>query len=238
MALVVASSLSVTALNMIERAMRLVEAIGTAQTPTDEEGVTGLHALNSMLDSWNLEELTVFHFQQISGALGSGVSSRTIGDAGNFNVVRPIKIDSAFLRDGTTDYPLDVRTIEEYDSIEDKTAKGTPENVYYAPDFPLGTLYFYPVPDKAYTLFLRHEEQLEYFSSLTESVFLPPGYRRAIEYNLAIELASEFHLDVMPQVLRLADISKGNIKRANYKPPVAGVEVGIMGAGHTNILNG
>lgn len=236
MALVVASSLAVTANDMITRAMRLVRAIGTGQTPTAEEGVTGLHALNSMLDSWNLENLLVYYFNQVTGTLTSGTSSRTIGDAGNYDTVRPVKIDSAFLRSGTTDYPLEIRTMEEYDALQTKTVTGTPDSLFYSADFPLGILYFYPVPSQTYTLYLRHEEQLEYFSSLTEEVFLPPGYRRTIEYNLALEIAPEFGVEIPPMVAAMAATSKGNIKRSNYKVPLAGTEVG--GAGHSNILTG
>lgn len=236
MAIVVASSLAVTANDMITRAMRLVRAIGTGQTPSSEEGVTGLHALNSMLDSWNLENLLVYYFNQVTGTLASGVSSRTIGEAGNYDTVRPVKIETAFLRSGTTDYPLEIRTMGEYDAIPDKTSTGTPDSLFYSADFPLGILYFYPVPSETYTLYLRHEEQLEYFSSLTEEVFLPPGYRRAIEYNLALEIAPEFGVEVPLMVAAMAATSKGNIKRANYKPPQAGVEVGSVG--HSNIING
>jgi len=238
MAIVVASSLAVTANDMIERAMRLVKALGTGQTMTSEEGVTGLHALNSMLDSWNLEKLMVFYFNQISGSLPAATTSRTIGDSGNYDTVRPVKIDTAFLRSGSNDYPLEVRPIEEYDAIANKTSQGVPEFLYYAPDFPLGILYFYPVPSAAYTLYLRHEEQLEYFSSLTEEVYLPPGYRRAIEYNLALEVAPEFGVEVPAEVFRNASLSKGAIKQANYRPRPVGVEVGLMNYSHSDVTNG
>src|SRR5690606_16366738 len=101
---------------------------------------------------------------------------------------------------------------------------------------PLATLYFFPVPDKTYTVYLRHEQQLQYFSSLTEEVYLPPGYRRAIEYNLAMEIAPEFGLQVPPLVAQVAATSKGWVKVANYKPPQAELEIAC--GEHTNILRG
>ena len=55
------------------------------------------------------------------------------------------------------------------------------------------------------------------FVAITETVSLPPGYRRFFRANLAKELAAAFDAQVSPDLQQAAMESRANIKRANSR---------------------
>ena len=75
-------------------------------------------------------------------------------------------------------------------------------------------------------------KQLQQFAALTTALALPPGYKRAIEYNLAIEYGPEFGEGFDDQqwkkVIGIATQSKANIQRINAPAPIMRSEVGVL----------
>lgn len=234
-----------TATGIITRAMRLIGAIGKGETADDDEAQDGLTALNSMLDAWQIERLAVYQIVQNSHTWAASASSRTIGQSGspNFSVQRPVRIDSAFIRDSNSqDYPLILLSDRtQYDSIAVKTTEANlPNWLFYDPAYPNGTLYLYPVPSVQVTLRLNTWQTLQSFSALTTELALPPGYERAIVYNLAIEMAPEYGAGtkIDPQVMLIAVQSKAAIKTINQPSMVAQLDSGVAllsGGGRYNI---
>jgi hypothetical protein len=220
--------------------MRLAGVIGKGETPDSDESADGLTALNAMLDSWRLERLMVYQIVQGSYTWASSTTSRTIGSGGNFNASRPVRIESAFFRDSSSnDYELAVlRTREEYDSITIKSTTGTqPQWLFYDPAYPLGVLYAYPISTAQWTLLLNTWQSLQSFSALTTDLALPPGYERAIAYGLAMEIAPEYGSGqkMDPQVPLIAIQSKAAIKTVNQPSMVAQIEAPGCGGGIYNI---
>ena len=60
---------------------------------------------------------------------------------------------------------------------------------------------------------------------------LPPGYERAIKFNLAEELAPEYGTELLPGAIKIANESKKNVIRINSQPVVAQIDPGITGTG-------
>ena len=223
-----------TALSLIKSALKKIRVLGVDREPTASESADGLTALNAMLDAWAIERLMVYQVRQRSLSWPSATQSRTIGSGGNFSVDRPIRIDSAFLRDSNSqDYPLSILTDRtQYDGIVSKTQQSTlPEYLFYDPAYPLGTLYLYTVPTDAITLLLNVWQTLQSFTSLTADLALPPGYQRAIEFNLAPEIASDYGMEVPANVQRIAVQSKAAIKAINVPSMVAQIDRGLVGRG-------
>lgn len=198
--------------------MRLIGAVEPGEELTAAEAADGLELLNEMLESWSTEQLAVPHILQENFTLVAGTASYTIGSGATFNTTRPLDVLCGFIRYSSLDYPLRILTRQEYDQIPLKTTQFLPEALYYQPSVANGVITLYGVPDQAYTLYIDSMKQLQSFAGLTTAIVLPPGYKRAIRFNLAPELAPEYNRTPSERVLAIARESKANIKRQNSRP--------------------
>jgi len=223
----VATSTTVTARNMVDRAMRLARILGAGTAMTASEGANGLYALNSMLNSWQLERLSCYAIHKDESLTWTAnAASMTVGSGGGLNITRPIKIEDIVFTYNSTDYPVEkMLTREQYDAIPIKTNTSSfPQWAFYDPAFTLANLYVYPVPSAALTLAIYSWQTLQNFGTLDTTLSLPPGYQKAIETNLAIEIAPEYNRTIPDDVRRMAAQAKANIKTVNAVSMVAQVD--------------
>lgn len=218
--------------------MRLVQVIGVDQNPTAQEAADGLYALNCMLDAWSVERLMVYQVQQSSHTWTAGASSKTIGSGGDFNTTRPIRIEpkgNFFRTSGSLDYPVEIHPRQLYDTIVQKSAGGSiPDWLFYDDGFPTRTLYAYPVPSEALTLYLNTWKPLQQFTALTSAIALPHGYQAAIEYNLGIWMAPEFGAAAKAaarDIKEQAALLKQAIRSVNNKDIVSELDPALSGLG-------
>lgn len=204
-----------TALDIIVGAAKLIGVVFKSETLDDDEAQDGLTALNDLLDSWSNDNLSTYAYTLESFPL-TNMPSFTMGIGGDFNTVRPINIATAVLRFATVDYDLDIITLDEYQTeIPVKSISSPiPQVLAYDNNYPLATIRIYPVPQSGSTLFLQSNKPLANLSSLTASVDLPPGWKRALKSNLSIDLAPEYGVEVPPTVIEMAKNSLGAIRRA------------------------
>lgn len=224
-----------TARGIITSAMRKIGALTKGEPISADEASDGLEMLNDLLASLSNDSLIVYARTFESFTLSGGVSAYTIGSGATFDTVRPIKIISAYVRDAQIDYPLEIATDEQYAGITLKTSQGRPEFINYTNAYPTATINLYPTPSIAYTLHLVTEKQLSSFT-LNQTVDLPPGWRRMLINNLAIEMGPEYGQSVPPEVIEVARESKGEIKTAimSAKPMNWETDLGAEG----NIYSG
>lgn len=208
-----------TAQEIIEDALADIGAIDPIEALTAAESSHALRKLNEMLESWSNDSLAVYQILQENFATVAGTASYTIGSGATWNTTRPLRIESAFIRESGNDYPLDVVPREIYDAITGKTTQYRPEMLFYDPGVANGTVHLYGVPDKVYSVFLNSYKQLQSFAALTTTVILPPGYLRAIKTSLALELAPGYAKTPSALLVSLARDSKAAIKRMNSRTP-------------------
>jgi hypothetical protein len=225
-----------TVRELIRGSLRLIGAIGTGDTPSAEEQADALSVLNEMLESWSTENLIIHAKVREAFTLTAGQASRTLGPSGNFNTTRPIDIEVAKIEDQSAspvfETPVDIINTKEWADISDKAVQSSlPTKLYVEWTNPLLTLYFWPVPSAANKLVLYSLKPLTSFSSPNDLVTLPPGYQKALRYNLALELAGEYGRPISDFVLLQADDSKGNIKRKNIKPLYMDCDAGVLSTG-------
>lgn len=212
-----------TALDLINRALHLCGAKDPLEDATAKEASDGLVALNAMLDSWSTDRLFVYQVAKFQYAWPAGAVSRTVGVGGDISIPRPLKVEGGYIVDNSITYPLAMINREGYDAIAQKTLQvNYPQWLYYDPGYPLGTLYIYTVPASTLQTFINYWLMLQTFVNTTDVVNLPPGYERAIAYNLAVEIAPEYGAQINPAVAAVAASSAGKIKRLN-SPPVTSV---------------
>lgn len=233
-----------TAQSMILVALKRLGVVDKfAAYASNEEYEYCLAALNAMMESWEIERNLIYQVLQRSLSWPTTTTSRTIGSGGNFDVTRPDTIDSAFVTVDGDEYPLEIlRDRIQYDKIPDKgAASKIPDYLFYDPAYPLGTIYLFGVPDAAITLLLNVWQEIQSFT-LTETLALPKGYQRAIEWSLAEELLADYPQDdpkVERNIVKMAAQSRRNVKRINSPDSVMVVETGYLNSrSHGNILSG
>lgn len=220
---------------MILRSLRLIGERIIGDTLSTAEQTAYLADLNAMMESWSLEGLMVPHLLQESLALTADTATYTIGPGGAFNAARPTKIvDPCFIRDSdNNDTPVEIIGAIAYGSIVGKSVDSSyPTYLFYDSSNTngMGTIKLYPPPSAGLTLYINSWKQLTQFASITETVALPPGYRRAIEFNFAIEVAGGF-INVSPEVAAVAKSSKAAIKSLNTPAGILSIDPMLSGRG-------
>lgn len=221
-----------TAADQINGAMRLLNILDQDDTADATQLANGLTALNQMIDSWNTERLSVYSTQDQQFTWTSGNASRTLGPSGNFIGNRPVLLDdSTYYKNASTGVSYGVSFInqEQYDAIALKTATTTyPQVMFINMDYPNITMYVYPVPTTDLEWHFISVTEITQPATSGTTLALPPGYLRAFKYNLALEIAAEYGLQADPRVVRIADISKRNLKRINNPGDVMAMPYAIM----------
>jgi len=127
----------------------------------------------------------------------TGAAVYTIGAGGDFDSERPSRILGADILAGSTVAKgLEIVTAERWAAYPRRGEGGKFAQVIYCDaGYPTATVRLGPNPG-AGSLELYTLDPLTSFDSLTSSVDLPPlGYDRALVYNLALDLASEYGRD-------------------------------------------
>ena len=230
-----------TAQTLVDRALRLLGATASGESPTAAESADALIALNNLLESWQADKLLVYALTDTAFTLSAGDGSYTVGPAGNFVLTpRPSKLENIFVRASNQDYFIELVEQDRWFNIVDKTGTSDiPIFAYYEPSMPTGTLLLWPVPTTAHSLHIVTWTPCSTLTTLGTTVSFPQGWERALAYNLAIELAAEFGTQPAPSVAQIANESKATIMRANHRTLIAYTELGVMFSGHrSDIVSG
>jgi hypothetical protein len=212
----------------------LIAGIGDQYNALDAaSSAVGLRILNRMMDSWSNESLSVYNINEDTFTMTPGqyVYSTSL------LTQRPREVDYVFVRQNNVDYQCDLISADNYSEIAYKITSGLPDQCYYNSGYPNGTLTFFPSPSTPYEAHIGYKALLETFANLTTAVSLPPGYERALVYNLALELAPAFGTQAPASVAQSAYEAKWAIKRMNY--PLTEAQVNTpLGEGLFNIYRG
>lgn len=209
------------AIDMLTRALRAVGNVGSGETPSADDINTALLAVNDMLDSWSASKLFVFQMLEESFPLVAGQGVYLVGPSGGFVTVRPTAVQSAFVRMGALDFPLEAIGNDAYSGIGMKASfSAIPQFFYYNPQAVNGELNIWPVPQAGLSIFIQSPQQLTQFTDLTTDISLPPGYAEAIRYALMPRLAAEGLGAVNNEQLKLAESSVARIQTLNSNVPV------------------
>jgi hypothetical protein len=202
--------MATTALDLYKSARRLIGALASGEAPTAAEGADGLVSLNDMLAAWGLEGLTITATTTNSGALVGGQSLYLIGQSGSedWSNPRPIEILEAFIREGTTDYPVAIVDSRRWAQLADKQTSDRPTMAWYNPTAPDGTLQFDKPASAADTFYYVALVPLQRFTALTEAVTLPDETLLAVRSNLALLLAPEYERNPTPMLYETAKTAK------------------------------
>lgn len=202
---------TVTRDQVIGRALRIVGAIATGETPAPGALTEASDALNQLVKEWQADGMQMWGILTTSFPLTATVSVYPIGLGQTVNQTAPNKVYQAWMRDNTalTDQPMLVITRQEYDILGSKFSPGTPNQVYYFPPGPLdtnqivGTFTFYTTPDAFTaankTFFFTGQFPLTDMNMGTDIPDFPSYYYNALVWGLAEQLGFEYGVPIQAQ---------------------------------------
>jgi hypothetical protein len=226
-----------TVRELITGSLKLIGVVQKSEPITADEAQDGLDRLNELVESWANDSLMIYSRTWENFTLNGGDGEYTIGTSGDFNTTRPTQIISAYVRVGDIDYPLTQLTDDQYALyIAQKNLQSNiPEYFNFDNGFPLAKIRIWQVPSAQCTLYMQSEKQVTSFASIDTDIVLPPGWMRALRYNLAVELAPEYDAEISQAVAVGAAESKGILKSQvlknrplTYMPSVIGFGYDIM----------
>jgi len=232
-----------TAVDLLTLSLKDIGALGIGQSISPDDTADGLATLNMMLGEWQTERLSVYHLVD-TPLTSTGAQSYTVGTGGNFNITRPVRIEAAYARlnagsASAIDYPVTLLgSREDYARIALKGLTSFPEFAYYDAAYPLGNLFFYPIPDSTFQIHILTMEVLPQFAAPGTVVNLPPQYLSAIRFNLGPYLAPSYQIEPLPSLVKRAANAKRVIKRMNAQIEQMRMPRGLISRQKFNIYNG
>lgn len=204
-----------TARKIIARALTKIGVLADGETPTASMASNALDDLNDMVASWSTSPLLIPSVTQEDLYVSSATGMTT----------KAMRFLNSTIHDGGLDYQLELLSREEWLAISDKAQTGRPEK-FWADNSDPATLYFWPVPAMSYDVKLQREDALQEFETLDTELELPNEYRRALVYNLAVEIAPEYGRTVPVEVAARAQEALERIQRYNAEePPLMSVDL-------------
>lgn len=211
-----------TVADLIALALTDAGIVGLGQTASAEDTNNAFKRLNWMVSQWARKRWLVYHLIDVVKT-STGATSYTVGTGGDFNTTRPDRLESAFARQvlpsvsQQIDYPMEIiQSREDYNLIALKTLGTWPSMVFYDSDYPLGNVYFWPVPASGqFDLHITVKQPLAQFAALTDTINFPPEYEGAIYHNLIVRLRSAYQLPLDPVQVGLAKDSLNVLRESN-----------------------
>lgn len=214
-----------TARELIASSLRLITVLGSGETIPADDAADSLKTLNQMLDSWAADGQVIYERAVETFPLSQGVNSYTMGPGGDFDTTRPLSITQVNVSLGVINYPLDIWGWETYSTLDFTNFDAICSDVYVNNTNPLVELKFYPNPIGSLTTTIYSMKNI---TDLTLDTVLayPPGYERALRFNLAVELAPEYEREASKTIRDIAFQSLATIKRNNqqYAAPMSRVD--------------
>ncbi len=219
-----------------------------------EQTTEVLFFLNQMLDSWNSMRNALYSINILLLQLQANIQFYLIGpnaapavingnSYGAFNLARPQKIEKANLIYQTAPeelrIPLNLLDMSGWANIRVPGIFAIPLELYYDAGYtqttPTGVaqMLLWPGPQSAYEMELFVWNTLNSTLNYGDTLYAPPGYARALTYNLALEILPLYrkgmNAGAIQMITRAANESRAAIESKNA--PCAEAELDMPGTG-------
>lgn len=232
-----------TVRDLATQALREINVVAARETPSAADAEDARVALNDILDQYAAERLAIFTITRSTAAVGGSNQTFIIGVGGTITRQPPVWIDHINALDTSVtpniEYPMTELTDDAYAEYRQKgmTTSGFPQYWYQRRELiaVAGALRLmvtvFPLPTNNYTVVVYAPEAVTVFNSLSDDLILPPGYKRMLVTNLAVELARQHSRNVTPELMQAATQSKAVVKAANQTLSDMSFDGALMGNG-------
>lgn len=208
-----------TVRDWLTRSLRLGGILAEGEPMQPAQSDTALVVASELLDGWRTERLTIYSQGRHIEPLTAGQQDYTLGLTGQWNHDRPLWVDRAsFLTAAGLEQQITLYTDDEWAAIPIKSVPSSlPFGVYINETYPLATASVFPVPtDQTVSVVLyTPDASIVSVSDVNTTLSVPPGWAKALRYNLAVDFCAEWQVAAPDLVASIATTSKGNIKRTN-----------------------
>ena len=208
-------------IDIIQSALSSIGALAPGEPLEASLAQEAFLMLNDMLDVASNDDFMVTSINEIIYTIGGGGTTWTIGPTGTIPAVRPLTIDSAFVRVSNIDYPVAVLNVEEYELIGLKQLNGPwPRALYYNSGTPNGIITFWPNPASG-EIHLFTDQLFTRFSTINDTLQFTPGYNMWMRWALAELLMPGYgktNQALLEMVRTNAKKAMSSIKGTNMQP--------------------
>lgn len=216
-----------TAGQLISFSLKEIGVLGAGGIASANDDADCLVKLNARYDEWRSSEAYAYNVSFDLYTLTPNVDYQTIGPGGYFDVpIRPVRIESATIRvPNDVDIPVQVYNGTAGDQWwaaqqTKKIQSSVPIALYYSPDWPVGKMFYWPIPTTSYQTLIETWVLLQDVTSLATSINLPPAYWNAIMLTLAEDLCGMFGKEVPQYLPGKAALARAALQSNNVKSPV------------------
>jgi len=236
---VAANSITVTALSLINASAQEIGALAAGEQLGNDDLSWVLQKLQRVIDNFNAKRTMVYANTFSPFTLVANLAPHTIGPTGTFVVnQRPVEIPSIGLvlnntTPDTVEIPLTPRDKDWWAAQRVKNiTSSVPTDFYYEPDWPNGSIYFWPVPNAVNNVLIQQRSVIGEITTPAQTFSMPPGYWDAIVYTLSIAISPSFERQVSPDLRQLQMESIRGVQSNNIKSPKADTgDSGMPGVG-------
>lgn len=220
-----------TVFNVCQNALYEINVVAPGEVPDAADMLFTLGKYNQVLDSWNTQKTKIYAVQLQTFQLTPGLSPHTIGPQGGnatFSLPvgesRPTDIANANIILNNVNpvvrSPLNTRDKDWWANQRLQTIPANlPTDYYYRPDWPNGSIFFWPVPNFGHQCELEIESILSGAATLQTTFSFPPGYELAITLTLAELLCQPFERNPTQLLVAAASAARQAIAGLNAPPP-------------------
>lgn len=220
-----------TVFNVCQNALWEINVTAPGEPPDAADMAFTLGKFNQLLDSWNTRKIYIYASQLQIFQLTPGLSPHTIGPQGGnptfvlpVTASRPVDIANANIILNNVNpvvrSPLNKRDKDWWANQRLQTIPANlPTDYYYRPDWPNGSIFFWPVPNFAYQSELEIETLLIGAATLATVFTFPPGYELAITLTLAELICPGFERQPSPVTVSAASAARQAVAGLNAPPP-------------------
>ena len=227
-------------------ALRELNIVAAGEPADGEDLFDGLRCFNDFVDAMKAVRVNIWELRRRTFNLTGGTASYAIGPNATWDmdsgrpetIVRAGFSNTVASASDPLETPVHVYTDEEWAAIGLKTLESTIVwGLWYQTGVPNGTVYPYPVPSASVTsgmvLYLSEplDEVTEDEDGLATTLTMPPGYRRMMRTNLAVEMADNFGVNPSAVLLKKANDSLRVIQKANIKKVTLRIPGGLLRRG-------
>jgi len=235
-----------TVLDLLTAALAELNVYDAGTPIPPDQAQFAFDRLNDYLDALATEGLIVYQVSRVTWTLTPSVASYTIGTGATINVARPVS-PQAIVNIGFQDTSvspvleysgLAILTPDEYAGLSLKTQMSPyPTRFYYNPTFGttgFGTIMPFPIPTASNLQGVIYvPTPVTEFTSQSTTLALPPGYKRMLRLNLAVELAGAFQVQLPPGLEERAARAKSMVKAVNIRM----TDLWVTPGGHYDIFS-